>query len=55
LAHLSTSLGNADDQMLDWMHAFKEDFKGGQGKEVVTYFNDQKAEAVELNGLYEGG
>ncbi|MDN5288525.1 MAG: hypothetical protein JWR38_4799 [Mucilaginibacter sp.] len=50
---LSKNLATADDQMSDWMHAFKMDFKGKTDAETVSYFNAEKLKVERLDSLYK--
>jgi len=48
LADLITGLNKADENMMDWMHFFKDDFKGKDEKEALTYY---KSEMVKIRGV----
>ena len=48
LADLITALNKADENMMDWMHFFKDDFKGKDEKEALTYY---KSEMVKIRGV----
>ena len=50
---LSKNLATVDDQMSDWMHAFKMDFKGKSDAETVNYFNAEKLKVEQLDSLYK--
>jgi len=45
VANLITSLNQADECMMDWMHGFKDDFKGKTEQEDLAYY---KSEMVKI-------
>jgi hypothetical protein len=45
VANLITSLNQADERMMDWMHGFKDDFKGKTEQEDLAYY---KSEMVKI-------
>lgn len=48
IANLITRLNKADENMMDWMHFFKDDFKGKNDKEDLNYF---KSEMIKIRGV----
>lgn len=51
---LNKELGNADDQMENWMHAYNNDFKGKTDQEALDYFNNEKTKVLKIDSLYKG-
>lgn len=51
IADLIIRLNKADENMMDWMHFFKDDFKGKNEQEDLEYYKTQmiKIRAVEDN------
>jgi hypothetical protein len=49
ISTLITRLNAADEKMMDWMHFFKDDFKGKTAQEDLDYYKSQmvKIRAVE--------
>ncbi|TCD27106.1 hypothetical protein EZ456_11330 [Pedobacter psychrodurus] len=49
IGKLITQLNAADEKMMDWMHFFKDDFKGKTEKEDLDYYKSEmiKIRAVE--------
>ncbi|WP_316808722.1 hypothetical protein [Pedobacter agri] len=48
IADLVLSLNQADENMMDWMHAFKNDFNGKNEEENLNYF---KSEMVKIRAV----
>ncbi|MCX2491959.1 hypothetical protein OQX63_00660 [Pedobacter sp. PF22-3] len=48
IADLITQLNAADEKMMDWMHFFKDDFKGKTAQEDLDYY---KAEMVKIRAV----
>ncbi len=48
---LINSLNAADEKMMDWMHFFKDDFKGKNEQEDLDYY---KAEMVKIRAVEDG-
>ncbi|GAA4205754.1 hypothetical protein GCM10022289_25700 [Pedobacter jeongneungensis] len=48
---LITRLNAADEKMMDWMHFFKDDFKGKTEQEDLDYY---KAEMVKIRAVEDG-
>lgn len=49
MTNLISKLNQADEKMMDWMHFFKDDFKGKTAQEDLDYYKSQmiKIRAVE--------
>jgi hypothetical protein len=49
MANLINQLNKADERMMDWMHFFKDDFKGKNEQENMAYYKLQmiKVRAIE--------
>ena len=49
LAGLVAKLNTADEHMMDWMHFFKDDFKGKNAEEDLAYYKSEmiKVRAIE--------
>lgn len=49
MANLINQLNKADERMMDWMHFFKDDFKGKNEQENMAYYKSQmiKVRAIE--------
>lgn len=49
IADLVSRLNQADEKMMDWMHFFKDDFKGKNEQEELDYYKSEmiKIRAVE--------
>jgi len=50
---LNKQLGNADEQMGNWMHAYNSDFKGKTDQETVDYFVAEKGKISKVDSLYK--
>lgn len=50
---LNMKLNDADDQMENWMCAYKNNFKGKTDQETLAYFNEQKIKVAKLDSLYQ--
>lgn len=48
---LITRLNAADEKMMDWMHFFKDDFKGKTEQDDLDYY---KAEMVKIRAVEDG-
>ncbi|WP_316843702.1 hypothetical protein [Pedobacter psychrodurus] len=48
---LITRLNAADEKMMDWMHFFKDDFKGKTAQEDLDYY---KSEMVKIRAVEDG-
>jgi len=48
IAALVAKLTKADDEMMDWMHAFQPDTEGKSNEQAVSYF---RAEMVKISAL----
>lgn len=48
IADLVLKLNQADENMMDWMHAFKDDFKGKDETENLNYY---KSEMVKIRNV----
>jgi hypothetical protein len=46
-----TRLNAADEKMMDWMHFFKDDFKGKTAQEDLDYY---KSEMVKIRAVEDG-
>ncbi|WP_231424359.1 hypothetical protein [Pedobacter sp. Leaf250] len=51
LAELIFRLNKADENMMDWMHFFKDDFKGKTEQEDLDYY---KSEMVKIRAVEDG-
>ncbi|TCD00588.1 hypothetical protein EZ449_20280 [Pedobacter frigidisoli] len=51
LADLIVRLNKADENMMDWMHFFKDDFKGKSEQEDLDYY---KSEMVKIRAVEDG-
>jgi len=49
ISNLINQLNKADERMMDWMHFFKDDFKGKNEQENMAYYKSQmiKVRAIE--------
>lgn len=49
ISNLNNQLNKADERMMDWMHFFKDDFKGKNEQENMAYYKSQmvKVRAIE--------
>jgi len=50
---LNKQLGNADEQMENWMHAYNNDFKGRTEQETIDYFTAEKGKISKVDSLYK--
>jgi hypothetical protein len=50
---LNKNLGNADDRMENWMHAYNNEFKGKTDQETLDYFTAEKLKIEKLDSLYK--
>ncbi|MGM9476005.1 hypothetical protein ACS5PU_06230 [Pedobacter sp. GSP4] len=48
VSHLISDLNAADEKMMDWMHFFKDDFKGKTEQDKLNYY---KAEMVKIRAV----
>nr|WP_276904322.1 hypothetical protein [Pedobacter kyonggii] len=48
ISNLITRLNAADEKMMDWMHFFKDDFKGKTAQEDLNYY---KSEMVKIRAV----
>ncbi|RYD78519.1 MAG: hypothetical protein EOP55_06940 [Sphingobacteriales bacterium] len=51
VADLISRLNKADENMMDWMHFFKDDFKGKTEQEDLDYY---KSEMVKIRAVEDG-
>jgi len=51
VADLINRLNKADENMMDWMHFFKDDFKGKTEQEDLDYY---KSEMVKIRAVEDG-
>lgn len=49
---LVNKLNKADENMMDWMHSFKDDFKGKNEQENITYYKSQMIKIREVEDNY---
>ena len=49
---LITRLNQADEKMMDWMHFFKDDFKGKTEQEDLEYYKSQMIKIREVEDGY---
>lgn len=52
IAELITRLSKADENMMDWMHFFKDDFKGKNEQEDLEYYKTQMIKIRSLEDEY---
>ncbi|WP_231459429.1 MULTISPECIES: hypothetical protein [unclassified Pedobacter] len=48
MSNLITKLNKADENMMDWMHFFKDDFKGKNEQEDLAYYQSQM---IKIRGV----
>jgi len=53
IAALNKQLGDADEQMENWMHAYNNDFKGKTDQETMNYFIAEKGKISKVDSLYK--
>jgi hypothetical protein len=49
---LNKNLGNADNQMENWMHAYNNNFKGKSDQETFHYFTAEKLKIAHIDSIY---
>lgn len=52
IADLISSLNQADESMMDWMHYFKDDFKGKNEQEDLEYYKSQMVKVRQVEDNY---
>ncbi|NTE04626.1 hypothetical protein G6M26_30225 [Agrobacterium tumefaciens] len=52
LKALITRLNQADENMMDWMHAFNDDFKGKNEKEDLDYYKSEMVKVRQVEDDY---
>ncbi|MFC3563485.1 hypothetical protein [Pedobacter jamesrossensis] len=52
ISNLIKKLNEADENMMDWMHFFKDDFKGKTEKEDLDYYKSQMIKIREVEDSY---
>jgi len=52
VADLSARLNKADESMMDWMHFFKDDFKGKNEQEDLEYYKSQMVKVRQVEDSY---
>ncbi|PWS33531.1 hypothetical protein DF947_02605 [Pedobacter paludis] len=52
VADLIARLNKADEGMMDWMHFFKEDFKGKNKQEDLEYYKSQMVKVRQVEDSY---
>ncbi|WP_343522618.1 hypothetical protein [Pedobacter sp.] len=50
---LIARLTKADDNMMDWMHAFQPDIEGKSNAEAIKYFQNEMTKIKKLDGEYK--
>ncbi|TDG35760.1 hypothetical protein EZJ43_12120 [Pedobacter changchengzhani] len=51
ISNLIKKLNKADENMMDWMHFFKDDFKGKNEQEDLAYF---KSQMIKIRDVEDG-
>lgn len=52
IADLINRLNKADESMMDWMHFFKDDFKGKNEQEDLEYYKSQMVKVRQVEDNY---
>jgi len=52
IADLITNLNQADERMMDWMHGFKDDFKGKNEQEDLDYYKSEMMKVRQVEDDY---
>ena len=52
VANLITNLNQADESMMDWMHGFKDDFKGKTEEEDLNYYKSEMVKIRQVEDDY---
>jgi len=52
IADLITNLNQADERMMDWMHGFKDDFKGKNEHEDLDYYKSEMVKVRQVEDDY---
>ncbi|MGO4875277.1 hypothetical protein ACEN2P_01640 [Pedobacter psychrotolerans] len=52
MADLITNLNQADERMMDWMHGFKDDFKGKNEQEDLDYYKSEMVKVRQVEDDY---
>ncbi|GGI26070.1 hypothetical protein [Pedobacter mendelii] len=52
ISQLIEKLNKADENMMDWMHFFKDDFKGKNEQETLNYYKTQMIKIREVEDEY---
>ncbi|WP_199141999.1 hypothetical protein [Pedobacter sp. ASV12] len=53
IAVLIGHLNKADENMMDWMHAFQPDIDGKSNAQAVAYFKGEKEKLIKMDSLYQ--